>query len=204
MNGNLGEDTVDSFLELIMAVFFIIFLCFATGQMIISMQKFTTHYHHSDKIEVHVNSDNIDENPFTYTGYQAYMFAWMMDPYSDVSLSWLATKNMKLDDDTNTHITISTIDDHGASHGSFMAYRNQLITGGTMSPDASVRSLIRGVHPDEVNALYASDKAKCGHYFQLEFGDFSRYPTVDYDEKGEKIVDERKVYSWVLYPTSTP
>lgn len=203
--GNFDGDEVDSFYELISAIVLMLFCAFAIGFMGTKMSGYITHYHHRDKIETTANAADVD-SPFKYTGYQAYMIAWMMDPYSDVPITWVSNANARTDGTDVNHVTISTLDDNGHVISNFLAYRNQLITGGHIAPDRNVKSVIRKVHPSEVNALYAHDASKCEHWFYLIFtGDYTNNETPYYDPTGSLIFDRRKQYSWIITPvTSSP
>ena len=45
------------------------------------------------------------------------------------------------DDNTNRHVTISTLDEHGNVLSNFIPYRNQLITGGQVAADRNVKNV---------------------------------------------------------------
>lgn len=199
-SNNVGNDEVDSFYELIGAISLMLFCGFAIAFMAERMSGYITHYHHRDKIEVAANAAEVG-NPMCYTGYQAYMFAWMMDPYSDVSITWVSADTARTDGADNKHVTISTLDDHGNVISNFLAYRNQLITGGIASPTRNVKNIIKQVHSSQVDALYAHDSVKCGHWFYLTYtGDYTTNSKPYYDPSGTVVFDRRKQYTWILTP----
>lgn len=197
-------DELDSFYELIGAIFLMLFCAFAIGFMATRMSSYINRYHHHDKIEVSANAAEID-NPFNYTGYEAYMFAWVMDPYSDVSITWLSSQNAMTDDNTNRHVTISTLDEHGNVLSNFIPYRNQLITGGQVAADRNVKNVIRQVFPSNTHALYAGDTTKCNKYFHLVYtGDYTNNEVPDFAYDGTTVFERRKLYSWILVPVTSP
>ena len=119
----------------------------------------TQHYHGIDKLEIDADAQS-EMDPFYYTGYQTYMFAYMMDAYSDVPLTWLGGSaypvTSRVDGADNYHVTISTIDESGNVRPNFYSWRNQIITGGLASGQngRDVKSVIRSVASVPAYQLY--------------------------------------------------
>lgn len=198
--GTLDGDEVDSFYELIGAVVLMLFCAFAIGYMGSKMSSLINRYHHTDKIETTANAADIN-SPMVFTGYQAYMIAWMMDPYSDVSVTWMSDVAARTDGNDTRHITISTLDEDGNVISDFTPYRNQLITGGHLAPTVNVKSVLRKVFPSNVHAMYAHDTSKCEVLFKLTFtGDYTTNTTPYYAPDGSTIFDRRKEYTWIILP----
>ena len=207
MGDAIGTSEVDSLFDLIITIIFMLFCAFGIARMVVVMNGIVQRYAREDKIEV--TSELITQNdPFYYTGYQAYMFAWMMDPYSDQPLTWLGGTDIpthaRTDGTDNEHVTIWTLDEYGEVRPYFLAYRNQMISGATVAADASVRSTLRSIAPSNVNALYKGSYSD-GYgnvYLHLEFTDiYTLHEDPVYSHIGHILIERSKPYTWVLVPS---
>ena len=85
--GEVDSEEFDHILELIVAVMFMAFGITATIFMIRVMDAKTQIVSRVDKVEVSY-LDIEDNNPFKFTGYEAYMFGWMIDTTTDTAITW--------------------------------------------------------------------------------------------------------------------
>ena len=85
--GEVDSEEFDHILELIVAILFMAFGITATILMIRVMDAKTQIVSRVDKVEVSY-LDIEDNNPFKFTGYEAYMFGWMIDTTSDTAITW--------------------------------------------------------------------------------------------------------------------
>ena len=197
--GIMGSEELDTIVELLIAVLFMGVCAVMVGGMCIRMSAYSTHLHCSDKTEITAEKNEVEE-PFYYTGYQAYMFAWMMDSYSKVPITWLADNDARIDSSNNDHVTIGTIDEDGSSRNQFMAWRNQVITGGALARNRNVKDVLR----DAASGAGTIDNFYSGNtewrYHLVFTGDYTLSTVPVYSDVGYTLVERKKVYSWVLVP----
>lgn len=150
--GNLNSDEFDTIIELIIAIMFMSFGMVAIVLMLRNMNERVEIYDSPDKIEISTAMREV-EDPFYFTPYQAYMFAWHMDEFSYESLSYVGCEdeeaiktgytklangqiqsNQRLDGNSNNDediytVTLSVIDENGHIRNQFLTWRNRNITG---------------------------------------------------------------------------
>lgn len=122
--GNVNHDEFDSIVELIIAILFMAFGITATVMMIRIMDAKTQIQSRVDKVEVNYKEVE-DNNPFYFTGYEAYMFGWMLDTTADQSITW--------SNNTGSSATIDPI----TQSNNFVTVRNRLIRSDVASEMAS-------------------------------------------------------------------
>ena len=223
--GNLNSDEFDTIIELIVAIMFMSFGMVAIVLMLRNMNERVEIYDSPDKIEISAAMREV-EDPFYFTPYQAYMFAWHMDEFSYESLSYVGCEdntnintghttlpngqiqsNQRLDisgvnknKDIYT-ITLSVIDENGHVRNQFLTWRNRNITG-IDNTQKSVRKSINAF----VDKSYDSSETKQRYFdyykgntvmYHLELTDAFLGKTNTYIyEKGEG----GKKFKWVLTP----
>ena len=200
--GNINSDEFDTIMELFITILLMSFGLFAVMLML-------------RKIEVNVNNKDA-EDPYWFTPYQAYMFAWHMDEFSYESLSYVCgeyptdyvnnsgqiTSEQRLDVGTKNKytVTLSTIDENGELIKQFTTWRNRTITGqGTTGEVKSVKKSINSVlgnKPTKEN-IYNYYKGKYNKIlYHLELtGEFS-----ELNDLGDDINTGGKKYKWILTP----
>ena len=216
-------DELDTIFELIIAVVFMSFGIFATSLMVQRMAAKVEVVENRDKIEIS-RTAYVDDDPFYFTGYQAYMFAWHMDEMSYVPLSYVGgnltadystlpdgniRSNIKIEQVNPKTITLGLLDENGDIRSQFITWRNQRITGGGIGEtEASVKSAIASVvnrNSTNLNKLYRGmyDQPGGGHVmFHLELTDDYVANTENVSVFGSStILERRKVFRWVLAPT---
>ena len=131
------------------------------------------------------------------------MFAWMMDPYSYTSLSWLDSQSSRTDG-TSGSVTISLVDDSGNPRANFMAWRNQVITGGSIAPNRNVHKIVgnAGTNAGDKNAFYAGTIPT--KYHLMFTGDYTINKVPTYSHIGHSLIERSKVFTWVLVPEAHP
>lgn len=193
---SLNTDELDTIIELVIAVIFMSFCLFATVLMIRSMDIRTQFKPRVDKVEMTYAALQ-DTAPFDFTGYQAYMFSWMMDGNTDTDLLWAASSN-ELDSDSSQLCT--AIEPSKVSNG-FVTYRNRVITGDNINE--SVQSVLYRLGGNNRDAVVNIYKGLSGDdkMFHLELTDkhVGGYDNI-MEPNGFSIFEERKIYRWTLHP----
>ena len=84
------SDELDTVVELILATLFMCLGVFFIYRMVLKLESRTDIYVKTDKVEVRdlVKADDTDDDTFTFTKWQAYMFAKAVDQYDYEPLSW--------------------------------------------------------------------------------------------------------------------
>lgn len=212
---NINSDEFDTIMELIIAILFMGFGLFAVMLMLRNMTARVEIYDKPDKIEVNVN--NVDaQDPYWFTPYQAYMFAWHMDEFSYESLSYVCgrhptdyvvnpgqiTSKQRLDVETKNDytVTLSTIDENGELIRQFLTWRNRTITGqGTSAETRSVKKSINSVlgsNPTKADTYkyYKGNYNNIKYHLELT-GEFSNL-----NDLSDNPNTGGKEYKWVLTP----
>lgn len=213
MGDQLGGEEIDSLVDIFAGIMFMIFCAFAIAYMVVVMSRISQHYHGVDKLEIDADAQS-EMDPFYFTGYQTYMFAYMMDAYSDVPLTWLGGTaypvTSRVDGNDNFHVTISTFDKDGNIRPNFYSWRNQMITGGQASGQngRDVKSVIRSVANVPVWQLYkglyvrdvGNGPSELRWHLELTDKYINNSENV-YSDIGHTLIERRKVYQWVLVPS---
>lgn len=133
--GILNTDEFDTIMDLIIAILFMGFGMVAIVLMVTNLNKRIAIVDVPDKIEYRV-SDREVLDPFYFTGYQAYMFAWHMDDLSYEPLCYVAWDNevnqelCMIDGYENSGtVRLSVLDESGQVRSQFIPWRNQFIVG---------------------------------------------------------------------------
>lgn len=217
----MGGESIDSgefdwLMEIIAAILFMSLGILGIVQMSITLARQTEVNTRVDKVRVS-SIDQDDSNPFVFTGYQAYMFAWMMDGHDETALMWAAhDANDAMLDKEHHHISDTygsegyiLLDPAGEAAG-FIVKRNRAIIGADEYEHVSVKNTLYSAASAEVGA--ASEKDLIDMYmgadgaprWKLDLTDkhISDYATtVEYLDKYEtQIFEERKDYIWTLHP----
>lgn len=208
-DNHLNSEEFDWLMEIIMAVTFMIIGIIGVVHMVTTLQEQTAVTTRVDK--VHVNSNSIEEdNPFVFTGYQAYMFAWMMDGHDSTELHWFSEEGLSVQDTriegahfsgSGCYVSI----DPGTNRSGFIVKRNRAIVGSNEYENYSVKkALSESVDNDSANLckMYKGtlkDSEGKPILWKLDFSDVHvDVKTPVYD--GENIVEERREYIWELHP----
>lgn len=148
--GEVDGDEFDYLLELVIAIIFMTIGIVTTVVMVRTMDVKTQVNSRVDKVEVSYK-EVMDNDPFKFTGYQAYMFSYMIDPVSDIALSWT---------NAETSGSVATIDP--VKHrDNFITYRNNIIKNELAK---ALNDSIPGGNSEEV--LWKPDSE---YYYQLKF-----------------------------------
>lgn len=215
MGNELNSDEFETIFDLILCVIFMAFGVFAMVLMVKNLSTRVEILDRPDKIEV-THAQHITEDPYWFTGYQAYMFAWHMDELSYEPLSYIggnaqvysATESnpvnipsVHTDDNSNKSVTLSVKDSSGNIIPQFLPWRNQMITGSGQGSSRSVKKSLASVASDNNVSLeglyqgnvFASNKQLL---FHLELtGDYKLN-----SDLGNDINSGGKTYQWVLAP----
>lgn len=206
--GNINHDEFDTMFELVITMVFMAFGIFAMVSMVKNLSARVEINNAPDKIEVSYG-EHVAEDPFYFTGYQAYMFAWHMDESSYESLSYVGGKvipseaylDNSLSSDSQPKVTLSVTDTDGAVIPQFISWRNQMITGSGLGKDDSVKETINSVAPSKatIDNIYKGDCVISGQQilWHLELTD-------DYlstNDLGNSKLYGGKTFRWVLAPT---
>lgn len=213
MHGSMGSEELDSLIDVLLAILFMIFCAFGTAYMVASMSRISQHYHTTDKLEIDADAQ-AEMDPFYFTGFQTYMFAYMMDPYSDQPLTWLGGPDYpvtsRIDGTDNYHVTICALDTNGEVRPNFLAWRNQMITGGTITGGTGrdVKSVVRSPIYTDYYRIYQGSATrnvngvtkKLRWHLELTDKYINNFENV-YSHIGHTLVERRKIYQWVLVPS---
>ena len=220
---NTGE--FDLLLELVIAIMFMTVGIVGIVNMSRTLQKQTEVNSTIDKVTVSA-VDQKEINPFVYTGYQAYMFAWMMDGHDNTAILW-AAKN----DDSTAYLTATP--SVGATHGNenyilldpakesagFIVKRNRAIIGADEYEDMSVKQTVMHSvdNPSDTSKVVNMYKGLSDVEWKLDLTDnhikaFTRElldgdkylddTSVTSESAGTvaNLFEERKDYIWTLHP----
>ena len=208
-NESLSSDEFDWLLELIIAVMFMALGIFGITKMILQLQVQTDVTSRVDKVRV--SSIDLEEiNPFVYTGYQAYMFAWLMDGHDDTELFWFPNENMVVQDISLEGAVGAggacyvSLDPLGTAQG-FIVKRNRAILGAGEYSNFSVKKTLSCIanNDDELVDIYrGTNDAPVWH---LDFTDLhvDDKTTIYTDESESEVFEERKEYVWSLHPCTS-
>lgn len=215
-SSNLNSSEFDLVFELVIVILFMSIGLFSLSRMITNFNTRDKVYTRTDKIEVSARMHEA-EDPFYFTGYQAYMFAWHMDTESSVPLSWVGGKTYQLPTPTdephdflsnggsfnyNTQkITLGILDENEQRRSHFLTWRNQKITGAGLGSDNSVALLLNTLQigTDKVDAseLFKGTATSSDHRQILYHLDMSsRYSNSTDNSLGYT----RRLYEWTLAP----
>lgn len=213
MNATMGSDELDSLMDIIVAIILMTFCAMSIAYMVVVMSRISMHFHQKDKLEIAADAQS-EMDPFYFTGYQAYTFAFMMDPYSDQPLTWLGGPDYpvssRIDGTDNYHVTICALDENGEVRPNFLAWRNQMITGGIASGQngRDVKSVVRSpisvpyyqIYQGTATRNFGGVNKKLRWHLELTDQYINNYENV-YSNIGHTLVERRKVYQWVLVPS---
>lgn len=209
MGSNLNTDEFETIFELILSVIFMMFGVFSIASMTRIMVKNTELSKTPDKIEI-TTTTHYAEDPFWFTGYQAYMFAWHMDELSQESLSYVGgnevvtppnTPTARLDGIDKNHVTLSVLQDDGTIMPQFLVWRNQMITGTGQGATRSVKNTLASITAGtsySLSDLYRGNIVRDSKnlMFHLELtGEFSNTKDL-----GDSVNYGGKTFQWVLTP----
>lgn len=200
----IDGDEFDFMLEIIIAIIFMSIGIFAT---IITVRTFTERVQMTPRVDkVEVNSNLIQENdPFDFTGYQAYMMAWHMDGLDDTTLMWTAGDtymDIPAATDSGEAEKQATVIDPINHRSGFITFRNQMITGARIGKDKSVVDTLKACVPSgnktKLVQLYRGLGDFANVRMQLSLtGEHVNEKSPVYDFSGQYI-EERKVYKWTM------
>ena len=203
----INGDEFDSMFELIICIIFMAFGIWSTVMMIGKLAERVEIDRPSDKITV-TASTHYAEDPFWFTGYQAYMFAWHMDELSYESLSYVGGhidvnggSNARIDGTDNAHVTLSVLQDDGSVMPQFLVWRNQMITGQGAGVNNNVKNTISSIvqgTSSTLESLYRGEIRNSGKelLFHLELTDAYS----NNNDLGSNANYGGKTYQWVLAP----
>lgn len=201
----LNSDEFDSVFELIICILFMAFGILATSFMLKDMVANVEISGTPDKIEI-TSSTHYAEDPFWFTGYQAYMFSWHMDELSYESLSYVGgtiapwgQSAARLDGTDNKHVTLCVLQPDGSVMPQFLVWRNQMITGAGNGATSSVKSTLASIVPSSnLRNLYTGNVHSGGQtlLFHLELTDAYN----NNNNLGNNVNYGGKTYKWVLAP----
>lgn len=184
---NINQDEFDSVFELVIAVLFMSFGVFAIAMMQVALGPRLEVNSRVDKVQVSYETHTA-EDPFYFTPYQAYMFAWNMDGLSDEPLMYRKSDaDMTMDynpteyDDNDYQDVIKQggvevkdfviLSTHSISTGtmrnSWYSWRNRRITGG--GKDATGQYKVRASVQSIINECYGGTRP--GDYWNGTTGD---------------------------------
>ena len=200
----LDSSEFDFIFELILAVLFMSIGLFA---IITTIRVFAARVELTPRVDkVEINSNLIEENnPFDFTGYQAYMMAWHMDGLSEVPLMWTAG-DLYADAKTvlanGTETKLATLIDPVANRSGFITYRNQMITGSRIGEGIGVTDTLKACTDTGTTGELVQLYRGLGKYsdvrFHLELTDKHVVTkSLVYDFSGQPI-EERNVYKWTM------
>lgn len=220
-NYSLSSDEFDWLVEIIVAILFMSVGIFGIVSMTRTLQKQTEVTSTVDKVTVS-SVDQEEVYPFVYTGYQAYMFAWMMDGHDPTALMWAGQNDNSIGKLTTTQRIGDTygssayiVLDPSKETAGFIVKRNRAIIGADEYKDVSVKNTIISSlsSPDEEDVIdmYMGNTTM---RWRLELNDshvnaFTREmldgtkELNDVSVAGAAITDlfeERKDYIWTLHP----
>jgi hypothetical protein len=195
--------------ELIIIIIFMSFGIWATTLMVKDMAAHVELSNHPDKIAI-TSTIHYAEDPFWYTGYQAYMFSWHMDELSDESLSYVGGSmstgmaSARLDGTDNNHVTLSTLTTDSSGNTTritqFLTWRNQMITGtGNGSTKSVKKTLASLVSANQLSKLYRGTYLNSDGKalkFHLELTDSYS----NNKDLGSSPTTGGKTFKWVLAP----
>lgn len=90
---NITSDEFDWLFEIVIAILFMSFGVFAISRMILQLDAQTEVTSRVDKVRVTEEYMEANEKLFEFTGYQAFMFSYMMDIYSPADLYYMQSQN---------------------------------------------------------------------------------------------------------------
>ena len=190
--GGLNNDEFDSVFELVITVLFMAFGIFATATSMQYLNSKIALIERSDKIKVTHELDEV-QDPFYFTGYQAYMFAWHMDDLSEVDLTWCSDES-PIDTNSPSNVTIGVKDENDAYRQAFIAWRNRTIVGTGYATERNVKKVIARASGGNMYNHYRGLDGSTRYH--LEFtGDYTTRRTQDL----ESHRPERK-FKWILIP----
>lgn len=194
---DVASQEVDLMIELIIAIMFMFIGLVGVSKMIVQLQTQTQVNSRVDKVNVS-SLDSKDDYPFIFTGYQAYMFAWMMDGHVKTDLYYFGGPGAIIDNVSNMLDYSSTGCDPKASYvglrpakfaDGFLVIRNRAIIGSSEYKDTgSVKKAIYGM---------SQSASSIG---DTEFYRKGKVRLDLTDEHVNFITDERKDYIWSLHP----
>ena len=121
-------DEFDQLVEMVTAVFFMFIGFLGTAIMIRQLDPQVNNISAVDKVHMNTADFMGDNYPFQYTGYQAYMFAWMMDGEDETALTWVSEPDAQFPNpsaSSHSWITLAV----GSSPSGFLVRRNRAIIG---------------------------------------------------------------------------
>lgn len=204
---HINGDEFDTIVELIIAVVFMCFGAWAMASMVANLSVRVNDLGiKRDKIEM-TSSQHESEDPFYFTGYQAYMFAWHMDDMSYEKLAWVSNEDARLNSNDKDHVELGILDKDGNMISQFYTWRNQMITGAGMGKDRSVKKVLNNTvngNQSQLVQLYRGKLIKT-----IPGGSSGRLMyhlelTGDYTTGNDLGSDSNtggKMYRWVMVPT---
>ena len=227
-SNNITSDEFDWLFEIVIAILFMSFGVFAISRMILQLDAQTEVTSRVDKVRVTEEHMEANEKLFEFTGYQAFMFSYMMDIYSPADLYYMQSQNAvtkatadgKLltyyyPTDGNGKLDMDNIDKryigmmrNSSDLGDTEAWQT-LITGQSNTyKNVNVASIINKAATDPDNNHATDNKQNRINMFRgeggepkwkLEFG-IDHVGVETRETLGTAIIEERKDYIWTLAP----
>ena len=144
---DLDNEEVDFIVELVIVAIFMAVCIFGTISTVYALSKRVDYTPRVDKVQYTASSMK-ENNPYEFTGYQAYMIAWHMDGLDDNTIIWTAGPNYveTLDESESTEdLHLAAVIDPVGHRKSFITYRNQIITNDRVGEGKSVSKMLKDI-----------------------------------------------------------
>ena len=207
---SIDSDEFDLLFELVLAV---MFMCIGIVGIVTMTRQFTRQTEVTSRVDK-VSVGTIDQEeiyPFDFTGYQAYMFAWMMDGHDDTAILWsncASDANLPEDEDALTYDDNFILLDPKKDAAGFIVKRNRAIVGSDEYAAGSVKGVLANSTTNEhLWKIYKGLPLSADSSPVLWYLDYtlihSKKLTQEYDNgdplTGNKL-DEWTDYIWTIHP----
>lgn len=199
----VSHDEFEYITELIMAVLFLAIGIVGTVFMIRQFNRQAEINPRVDKVRVS-SIDQSDISPFVYSGYQAYMFAWMMDGHDKTSLYWFAP-NTEISNPNDTKGEGFIGLEPAEYANGFLVIRNRAIIGAGEFEQYSVKkALWNAANSAEGNDTIVAQFYQNPNAVKLDLtASHVGYDTEEYwDDSQTNLFEVRRDYIWSLHPCS--
>lgn len=215
MDNKVSHDEFDYLMELIASILFMTIGIFGVVFMITQFNRQVELNPRVDKVRVS-SIDQEDRDPFYFTAYQAYMFAYMMDGHDKTALYWFSTlpenPNVGGAGTVKEAPSGSTFPGDGYYIGlcpaelanGFVVVRNRAIIGSQDYGGKSVKLTLSRANGNNENEVANDYRGLNGKRWHLCLTDtYVDYETEEYADAAHlNLFEKRKDYLWSLHPCS--
>lgn len=193
----LGQEEIGSIIELFLCVLFMCFGIFAIQMHIKLLDSKTQLMDTFDKVSADVQYEQVANDVFKFTPYQAYMFGYHMDNWGPDTLNSLLYV-----DDSRWVSNQGWCELSPSIYEGNLVQRNNMISGANQT-SLSVRGVLDDIKDDYARSLSLTEfwrgQSSSPIMIEMKWTDNYSATTEEFSDDGFTVLERRKLYKWVMH-----